>query len=85
MLECLLSICLGVSYGIYSWVLSRTISSFLRNLQIDFQSGVQVCTLTSNEEVFPLFHILASMCYLLSTSERGLITKIYKELTKVRD
>ena len=44
----------------------RTIPSFLKTCQIAIQSVVQVCTPTSNEEVFPSIHILASKCCLLS-------------------
>jgi hypothetical protein len=43
----------------------RTISSFLRNLQIYFRVGVPVCYPTSNEVLFPFLQILINMvCHL---------------------
>jgi hypothetical protein len=44
----------------------RSISNFLRNLQIDFKSGVPVCNPTSKGRVFPFLHFLANMCCHLS-------------------
>jgi hypothetical protein len=41
-----------------AWSSGRTNPNFLKNFQIDFQSGVQACAPPSNEEVFPLLHML---------------------------
>jgi hypothetical protein len=44
----------------------RIIPNFLRNYQIDLQTGYTICTPTSNGEVLPMLHILTSMCCHLS-------------------
>jgi hypothetical protein len=62
----------GVSFGYMPSIgiagsSGRTISNFLKNLQIDFQSVfLPVCNSTSNGEVFLFLYILASMCCHLS-------------------
>jgi hypothetical protein len=40
----------------------RSISNFLKNLQIYFQSGLPVCNSTKNGGVFLFLHILSNMC-----------------------
>jgi hypothetical protein len=43
-----------------------SISNFLRNHQIDFQSDCSFCNPISNRGVFLFLHILARICYHLS-------------------
>jgi hypothetical protein len=43
--------------------LDTSLSNFLRNLHIDFQSSFTRCNPTSNRGIFLFFHILPNMCF----------------------